>query len=81
MKILDSYNIYNTENISQRTKRRISGVTYKSDILTLSTKQKKQPSFGQLEIIIEMPKFIINSRVRKLKKLGLSEFYAQRIAI
>ncbi len=80
MKILDSYNIYNTRNIRQETQRRISGATYTSDILTLSTKQKKQPSFGQLEIIIEMPKFIINSRVRKLKKLGLSEFYAQRIA-
>ena len=80
MKILECHNFHNTGNIKPETQIRVSGATYKSDVLILNNKQKKQPSFCKLTINIEVPNFIINSRVRKLKKLGLSEFYAQRLA-
>lgn len=51
------------------------------DTVILSKKNKnKSVSFGAIEIVLEIPQFMIQMRARKLRKLGLSELYVQRIS-
>ena len=80
MKILSYQNIYNNQNIKKHTNKKNINNIYQTDVLSISKKRKTNVSFGISQLKIEIPSFSFSQRVKELKKLGLSDYYAKDLA-
>lgn len=80
MKILGYSNINNKNYLPLNNQKSYIHCENEYSQLPININRTNITSFGALGLGLEIPNFMIQVRVRKLKKLGLSDFYAQRIA-